>query len=362
MLEKRENKDSLRVRRGRLIAELLAGSWRPSSPTNSETELAEVSELLLRSGAGALVWGRIRNSDLRAGAAAHDLHQSYRMQSLQSELQKRRLKVAVRLLRNAGVEPLVVKGWAIARSYPEAAMRPYVDLDLCVSQDDAPAARIALRSPDAKPCNVDLHVGFGMFCEQRTDEIFARSDLVPLDDVEIRVLGADDNLRFLCMHMLRHGVARPLWMCDIAVLLEGMRDHFDWDRCLSGSVKERRWIACAVSLANQLLDVDLAATPFQKAPKLPRWLVPAVLRSWGAPPPSLGQVGVLLRQPRKLWRQLPREIRRHWPNPIEATFALRAPFNELPRLPFQMGHFATRTGNLLAQLIGDLGGALQHRS
>ena len=167
-----------KTRRGRLLAELLAGSWRCTPPAASEQELAEIANLLTTCGAGGLAWCRVRGSDLNSGPIAELFQAQYRFQSLKAALHERSLKKVIPLLRSAGVEPLLVKGWAIARLYPEPGMRPYIDLDLCVRPDDYAHASEVLRGDD---CNVDLHNGFGKFYDRRTDEIFARSSLVNLD-------------------------------------------------------------------------------------------------------------------------------------------------------------------------------------
>jgi hypothetical protein len=230
-------------------------------------------------------------------------------------------------------------------------MRPYGDLDLCISPEHYAAARKALKSVEGEGHNVDLHLGFGKFYDRRGDDVLARSQLVRLDDQEIRVLSPEDHLRFLCIHLLRHGAVRPLWLCDVGVLLEGRTKDFDWDRCLSGSRQQADWVACAVGLAHQLLGVDVEDTPVaRRAQNLPGWLVPAVLHEWAVPFQFPGQVAVYLRHPIKLLRGLPAELPRHWPNAIEATMTLRSSFNELPRLPFQVGHVFVRATSLVAQL------------
>ena len=167
-----------KARRGRLLAELLAGSWRCTPPTASAQEVAEIANLLTTCGAGGLAWCRVRGSDLNSGPIAELFQAQYRFQSLKAALHERSLKKVIPLLRSAGVEPLLVKGWAIARLYPEPGMRPYIDLDLCVRPDDYAHASEVLQGDD---CNVDLHNGFGKFYDRRTDEIFARSRLVNLD-------------------------------------------------------------------------------------------------------------------------------------------------------------------------------------
>ena len=350
--------------RGELVARLLSRAWRavPPPPKNSAYELEEIAPLLLRSGAAGLAWCKVRNSELGSSLAADQLHQSYRLQSLQAALHERSLKHVISLLRDIGVEPVLVKGWAIARVYPEVAMRPYCDLDLCVLPDQYTKASEALKSIEGHVTNVDLHAGFGKFYDRRTDDIFARSELVKLGDIDVRVLCKEDNLRYLCMHFLRHGGIRPLWLCDIAVALESRRGDFDWDRCLSGSRREAEWVGCTIALAAQLLGAAVGESPAgPRAQRLPRWLSTAVLRNWGVACRSPRQVQTLLHQPMRFLSELPRELLRHWPNPVEATMTLRGPLNGLPRLPFQVGHVVSRTTTLLSEFIGT-SRVIQHRS
>src|SRR5207302_3420550 len=131
--------------------------------------------------------------------------------------------------------PVVVKGGAVARLYGEPGLRPYGDLDLCVRPSDQAAARAALQAPDAPPVLVDLHSdysphqrGHSLMKDCRVEELYDRSQLVRLGEAEVRILGPEDHLRFLCLHMLGHGAWRPLWLCDIAVALEARPADFDW--------------------------------------------------------------------------------------------------------------------------------------
>jgi len=347
-----------------LVARLLSGAWRPSSPATSDSfcELEDIAALLIKSGAAGLAWCKVRRSEIRSAGVADQLHQVYRLQSLQAALHERRLMQVIPLLRSVGIEAMLVKGWAIARLYPEAGMRPYCDLDLCVTPDDYAKAATALKDVEGEGTNIDLHSGFGKFYDRRMDAIFALSRLEKLDDIDVRVLCEEDNLRYLCMHLLRHGAVRPLWLCDIAVALESRSPAFDWDRCLSGSHRQADWVACAIGLAAQLLGADVEQTPIaQRAQRLPAWLVNSVLSDWGVPFRSPRQVRTFLQQPVKVLAGLPAELLRHWPNPIEATMTLQGPLNRIPRLPFQIGHVISRTTALLSELIGT-SKAIHHRS
>jgi Uncharacterised nucleotidyltransferase len=350
---KADSRAQRRASRGARVAQLLAGSWRDAPPVSaiSPQDIEELTPVLLSLGAGGLAWCRIRHTDVRQSPAAQQLQQAYRFHSLEAALHEHRLKQVIPHLRRSGVEPVLVKGWTMARLYPEPGMRPFSDLDLCVAADQYPAARAALASPASPASNVDLHLGFGKFGNWQADDIFARAHLTRLDDLAVRVLSAEDHLHFLCLHLLRHGAVRPLWLCDIALLLEARADDFDWERCLGPARQPADWVACAIGLAHQLLGADVEGTPIaRRAKALPRWLAPAVLKAWGTPFQSLGQLAVYLRHPANRFKELLRELPRHWPNPIEATMTLKGSFNALPRWPFQIGHLFSRTAALVAQL------------
>ena len=122
---------------------------------------------------------------------------------------------------------------------------------------------------------VDLHTGVADLEDRRLEELYERSRLVPLSDVEIRILGAKDQLRHLCLHLIRHGAWRPLWLCDVGAALESLPPSFDWDYCWSGDPRLTDWLRCAVGLASQLLDAQ-APSPAD----VPRWIVNSILQVW----------------------------------------------------------------------------------
>src|SRR5712691_12512832 len=100
-----------------LVRTILSGSWRPAlthAPDFSESELDEVTPLLYGSGAAALGWWRIRETDLRTTLSAEVMHQAYRLQALQSGIHEQKIQKVFRALRKASIEPILVKGWAAA--------------------------------------------------------------------------------------------------------------------------------------------------------------------------------------------------------------------------------------------------------
>jgi hypothetical protein len=342
--------------RGDLVAKMLAGAWRKHPPElvlNTE-ELNEAVPRLLGSGAGALGWWRVRHSDLRASSAALELQESYRFHILRAAFHEQEIKEVIELLNSVGIDPILVKGWAIARLYPEHGLRPYGDIDLCFRPEQYPAALTVLKSPECLKYPVDLHDGFSKLDDHSADELFARSQLVKLGEVDVRVPGQEDHLRLLCVHLLGHGAFRPLWLCDIAAALESRTASFDWDRCLGGTRRRADWVACTIGLAHQLLRVRVEDMPIAaRAKHLPKWLVPHVLKQWEAPyvanQPQVKyypEMAHYLGHPSGVLKAL----RKRWPDPLEATIRLRGPLNELPRLPFQIGYSLSRITKFLAHL------------
>jgi hypothetical protein len=234
---------------GRLIAKVLAGSWRqsPAPLTISPAELDTVTPMLLESGAGALGWKRVRSSPLRETPAALELEQAYRLHALQSAIHETNIQNAVALLRSANAGPILVKGWAVARLYPDTGLRPYGDLDLCVAPKAYHSAARALQSDLNKSFQIDLHRGFQTLDHKSWDELYSRSHLEELGKVEVRVLCPEDHLRVLCFHFLREGAWRPLWLCDIAVSIEMRSADFDWDLFSGKQDRRRKWFASAIA-------------------------------------------------------------------------------------------------------------------
>jgi hypothetical protein len=336
-----------------LLATTLEGAWRaePARARISADELAAVAPLLVGSGAASLAWWKIRHTDLADAPAARELHEAYRYRTLRAAIQEREIESVFTLLKQARVEAVLVKGWASARAYPEQALRPFGDVDVWVRAEQLEDARRALTVPEAARIQSDLHTRFDASDSRDFDTLYARGESVRIGEARVRVLAPEDNLRLQCVHLLRHGAWRPLWLCDVAAAVENRREGFDWSRVMEGDRRRARWAACCVGLAHKLLGARVEVTPFgSEARRLPRWLVPEVLRQWETPFPSMqapmrhrAPMRKYLRRPRGLWR----DLANRWPNPIEATVQTGGPFNELPRWPFQLASCLARTSRFL---------------
>ena len=257
------------------------------------------------------------------------------------------------MLVEAGIEPLLIKGRAAARFYAEPGLRPYGDIDLCFESAAYPKALAVLRSPEGVAINVDLHNGLDRFYGISLEELLERSQAMKVGKIEVRIPGFEDHLRILCIHFLKHGAWRPLSLCDVAAAIESQPGKVDWTLCLGREQKRADWIACAIGLAHQLLGAGQDDAPVApNSGRLPRWLIPAVLRQWETPYPEWNETTERLVAHLRHPSRLRTELIKRWPNPIRATMHLGAAFNEFPRLPFQVYSFLSQGARFLARLAG----------
>jgi hypothetical protein len=331
---------------------VLAGAWRPSPPplSISAADLSEVALPLLTSGGAGLAWWRLRHSAPPLSRVRHRFRQAYRLQVLLAALHQRWVQEAVGRLRSSGVEPLLGKGWSVARLYPDPGLRPCGDVDLYVPRVRYQVAASALAATSEERAPTDLHSGLAELDDRPPDEVYRRSQLLPVGETAVSTFGPEDHLRLLSLHMLRHGAIRPLWLCDVALAVESRPPGFDWDYFWSGCRRRSHWVACALGLAHRLLGARLDGVPLPAgADGPPRRLDPIVLRQWGAAPTPQGartSMAAALRHP----TGLPGALRMRWPNAIEATVGIGAPFDRWPRLPLQLAYSALRSARFAAGL------------
>jgi hypothetical protein len=335
-----------------MVASTLTGAWRAVPPplNLSPAELVAVAPRLIATASEGLAWWRLRGSALAQHPVAQSLRDAYRLYTLRALLSERGIGQVIPLLQARGIDPLLVKGWAMARLYPEPGMRPYGDLDLCVRPECYEAAAAALQERKPDETWVELHAGYPKLFDRTIGDLYARSQRVCLGEVQVRIPCLEDHLRLLCLHLLLHGAWRPLWLCDIALVVENRPADFDWDRVLAGRHPYADWIACTIGLAHQLLGGAVAGTPVaDRAQRLPRWLAPAVRQQWerGAGGSWHGPLAHAVGQGPE---QLLRAFRAHWRNPVQATVELNAAFNNLPRFPYQVAATLARVPDFTRQL------------
>ena len=318
------------------MARALTGAWRAIPPASglSRSDLTAIAPLAISTGGAALLRRQI---DVLSAHHPEELQAAYRRYTLDAAVHEIQVSEIFNRMRAAGVEPLLFKGWALARLYPEPGLRPYGDIDLWLPAERLTNAYKALPSGERMYC-VELHTWFYPQFERSIADVMSRSQLLPLDGVDIRVPCPEDHLRFICLHFLYHGGWRPLWLCDVGLMVEDRPADFDWDRCLTGKRKYADWITCVIGVAHQLLGANVAGTPAEaRAVRLPKWLVPAVLRQWGQASGMSQTANLSFSFPRRFMSPpaLYEALKEHCRNPVQASVEMNAPFNNAPRAPLQ---------------------------
>jgi hypothetical protein len=244
-----------------------------------------------------------------------------------------------------------VKGWSVGRFYPESGLRPCGDIDLWVDPDQRAQVDEVVKRVASGRQAVDLdHDQFRRFEDRSFADFYDSCDTVHLGSTPIKVLRREDQTRTLCLHFLKHGGWRPIWLCDIAVLLESSKSEFSWELCLGSDARRARGIGCTIALARDLLGARIPpGAPRCVTASPPVWFTRTILREWSNPSaPNAPSFAFLIPELKSHPWKLKSALRDRWRNPIQATVDCDAAFDTLPRLPFQLWDGISRARRLLS--------------
>jgi hypothetical protein len=317
------------------VATVLSGSWRNEVAPLADLDDAAVTPAI-RGGAGALLGRRVTTDTRVSDIARATLRDLLRHQVIEAARFERGLELRLSALAEIGIRPIVIKGWSIARRYPRKGLRHYSDLDLVITARDRQRTEEVLARFEDDRVPVDLHVGLPHVGGRDPAALAARLRPIAIGGAEAVTLGDEDHLWLLALHALGHGAWRPVWLCDLALLVEQRGASLDWDYVFLGAQQDRRAVEVALTMT-QLLGADLSGTPIGSFEPPPRWVDPALQASWNEGYRAYAPL-TSLPAPRELWS----ELRRRWPDPIRATTAAHGPWNEWPRAPLQLLDSARR--------------------
>lgn len=197
-------------------------------------------------------------------------------------------RTALAPLGDAGFEPVVMKGAALASRYPRPGLRPMDDVDLLLpprqhrgalrvlhaagwERRDRPGQHheIVLVHPDVPGLPIELHRAFATW-STRTSRLSARAlweARTPTTVGGVAAFGfaAIDELLMLVTHAAKpfHTFERLLWITDIAVVVGAAAREarpFDWDAVAGAAARARCASALAVALTQAArLGVDTPA-------------------------------------------------------------------------------------------------------
>ena len=307
-----------------MLATLLRDTFR-AAPVDAMEVPASVLASAEVSGAEALV--RRRLGDVPSNVE--------RFQALEQLRRERWLAAVFAAFAAHGIQAATFKGWALGRLYGRPGLRPVGDVDLLVRREDLDHARSVLAGFEGG-AEVDVQADLFRYLPDRTlEQLLTSSERISIAGGEVHVLGTSDHLRLVCLHQLHHGSWRPLWLCDVAVLVELLPPDFPWSECLQGSRHLGEGVLAVVELARRWLGARPAVEP--PGSEVPEWFERAVQRAWhrGYRPTPERLVGIA-------WARLPGALRARWPDPLSSTLHLDAPFHGLPRLPIQVAELVRR--------------------
>ena len=279
---------------------------------------------------------------VRAHTSATELTDAERWNLIQRKAQAVRVLRAFELFRTKGIEPILIKGIAAGRFYPELQIRVSLDIDLAVSSEDFDRARSLAESSAAEGLAIDLHRELRNHDSVEWSDLVKHSQNYEIEGGSIRVLRPEDHLRVLCVHWLTDGGTSKDRLWDIYYAIENRASDFDWDRCLNiVDAKRRRWLTCTIGLAHRYLGLDLTGTPIQEeAANLPSWITRTIETEWASDTPDQ-PLETTLDDRQMLLRQIKKRLS---PNPISATVLMNGSFDARTRLVYQIGNIFMRMG------------------
>jgi hypothetical protein len=208
----------------------------------------------------------------------------------------RQLAGVVDALRSAGIEPLLLKGYALAELvYPDPVTRPSHDLDVLLRPDQVlPAcqalAQIGCTLPDQASVDVQLAYAYdlpvvlppmaglatvlelhwdlaprGLF-NLDLDLWRARAEVFDLAGQPARRFSPEDMLLHLALHMRKHRYVGLRWLCDVAELLRRFAGPaaprpLDWEYVIGAARAAGLTVLLytGLVLARRLLDAPVAS-------------------------------------------------------------------------------------------------------
>lgn len=332
------------------LAKLYSHTWRTYS------QLADVPlerivvrlESILRDGGVGLVWPSIRHRAEDYGAVGEMLEHTYQQYLAALEQIEKDIALVVSMLVDAGIEAVLVKGWALCRLYELPQVRRPGDIDLIVPTGTMPAAQKII----AEAYNHDFRNGVDLYDDSTwkskpSSDYRERLVYRECNGVPVATLGSTDALRHVCLHFMKHLGNRvpnttPYWLCDIGALVENSED-IDWDRLFSGDPALADRIRLALVLSRDIVGTDPSRLPAAIAEiRLPDWAIQSVTDLWMNPHQQLGRSAAQAGVPRAL-------VKRLWPSPLNAALRCDVPLHTGSPLRYQVevsarliGLYATR--------------------
>ena len=323
-----------------IVQQVLTQAWSQKNSPDLPRIDAKLSDQLVHSGTAGVAWNNLKHHQKYSQDAPEKaLENVYRFLAIQELRDQCEILKIGRGLRSEGIMPLTFKGRVLASYYSPTHIRPSGDLDIVVREEQFEAAIACLKNAsdsheiepedqdhvfsvkcdsDGHHLRVDLHKSLSRFGIHSAEKIFTASRQAALPDPSVfRMPSLEHHIRIVTIHFLRHGGWRPLWLCDVAALMDAVESNFSWELCLGESRVNAEWVVLSMKLAEQMLGAKSLAYPnTYRDIKVPDWMVRAVNKEWRYP--NIRR----FRRPRFLdvkgFRNRIEELKLRWPNPLVA--------------------------------------------
>jgi hypothetical protein len=234
-------------------------------------------------------------SDAMPVAVRHALDTRATAVTLKTRVVTNSLLDLLKQFRRHGIEPLVLKGPALASLlYPDPALRPCNDLDLLCPAHQLSLASSVLRAqgylhrpPDATAQD-DFHVRFRSASTRTVVELHAdllqlglptrclaslweHTQPVNVQGVPALTLAPEHQLLHLCVHLHTHGYGRLIWFKDLDLLLRRYGPTMNWPivSALARDEGVTTSIRHALALLTALLDTPIPEGALRHVPRDP---------------------------------------------------------------------------------------------
>jgi hypothetical protein len=293
-------------------------AWRAWQVVDSVTDTDQDSGRLF-----PLLWRNLRALGVDDPDVA-TLKSAYRHQWVVNQIRMRDAGRALRVLGDAGIETMVLKGAALAGlHYRDLGARPMYDVDILVRPDRARAAAQALLVAGwTQPLPLDLKVllavthgtafqtptettidlhWYALWSPATDDDFWSAAESVDVAGVRTFAQCPADQLLQVCVHGAWAHPPPVRWVADAFTVIRSTPD-LDWDRVLERA--QARTVTLPLREALHYLQERFGApVPESILEHLDRIrcgvLERAVNRAWHAPPSKVRTTGLLLERYRR---------------------------------------------------------------
>ncbi|MBT9332638.1 nucleotidyltransferase domain-containing protein [Paracidobacterium acidisoli] len=263
-----------------------------------------------------------------AGAAIPDFFASAAREcGVAAEIFSAELESLLKEFAAQGIDALPLKGPVLAESlYGDAAMRQCNDLDLLVRGGDYPRAEaLLLRLGFAASSEIDdyhrrfvrngvpveLHFGIApsRYFPFDLDGVWRRSAEGTFRGSPMRVMSDDDLVLFLCLHGLKHGFSRLIWILDVARALNRIRTG-DYKALIQRARREGQeaWLLIGCEVVREMLPRQLPPgmdAAIAESPRMAERARRVVAQMFAEDPKVINEI-------RAFYLQTERSARRRW--------------------------------------------------